>query len=169
MGRRGPAPKPTQLKLAGGNPGKRPINDAEPDPPRGMPPAPDFLDEQARAIWDEVVPPLVESGMVRRIDGAGLGRYCVYLVLWRKALEFVRKYGEMHAVHGEPTKKNPKGRILGHREFPIAAKMLRYEQRIIQLEREFGLTPSARSRIRVEVDRAVAADNDEAAERFFSA
>jgi P27 family predicted phage terminase small subunit len=163
MGRRGPAPKPTPLKLASGNAGKRPINDAEPDPPRGAPPVPEFLDDKARAIWDQLVPLMVESGMVRKIDGFAMGRYCQYLILWGAALAFLRKHGEQYPVCGAPTKKHPKGRILGWREFPLCAKLLRYEQRLIQLERELGLTPSARTRIRAELDRAVAADPDKAA------
>ena len=37
MGRHGPAPEPTALKLVHGNPGKRPINKAEPRPSRRRP------------------------------------------------------------------------------------------------------------------------------------
>ncbi len=55
MAIRGNKPKPTRLKLITGNPGKRPLNDQEPevigplgDPPRGWPAG-------AKALWHEMV------------------------------------------------------------------------------------------------------------------
>ena len=48
---RGRKPKPTMIKVLEGNPGKRAINDREPEPPAGIPECPDFLDEEARAEW----------------------------------------------------------------------------------------------------------------------
>jgi len=40
----GNRPKPTALKLLQGNPGRRPINKAEPKPKRGIPAMPKWLD-----------------------------------------------------------------------------------------------------------------------------
>ncbi len=37
MGQRGPAPKPTALRILEGNPGKRPLNASEPRPRAGRP------------------------------------------------------------------------------------------------------------------------------------
>ena len=42
MGRRGPPPEPTPLKLWKGNPGKRPVNTREPVPRRDSPQCPDL-------------------------------------------------------------------------------------------------------------------------------
>jgi hypothetical protein len=53
MGRRGPRPEPSSLKLLKGNPGKRPLNEREPKPPAGAPEAPAHLDEEARREWIE--------------------------------------------------------------------------------------------------------------------
>ena len=51
MGRR---PKPTHLKLIQGNPGKRSLNDAEPNPPRGVPSPPDHMTSAAKEAWNRL-------------------------------------------------------------------------------------------------------------------
>ena len=43
MGKRGPRPQPTQLRLVRGNPGKRAINKLEPKPDGGIPAKPAWL------------------------------------------------------------------------------------------------------------------------------
>lgn len=55
-----PAPrKPTALLVASGdmkhNPGRHADRANEPDTGRGVGPAPEYLDEAQRAIWDEIV------------------------------------------------------------------------------------------------------------------
>ena len=49
MGKRGPRPRPTALKLARGNPGKRRLNTDEPKPRTGVGDCPDWLDKEGRA------------------------------------------------------------------------------------------------------------------------
>ena len=55
MAKPGPKPKPTHLKIISGNPGKRPLNQHEPEiiEPLGTPPA--RWDPGAKALWHEVV------------------------------------------------------------------------------------------------------------------
>ena len=55
MAQRGNKPKPTRLKLITGNPGKRPLNDQEPEVigPLGDPPA--GWKAGAKALWHEMV------------------------------------------------------------------------------------------------------------------
>jgi phage terminase small subunit len=52
MAVRGQKPKPTRLKLVTGNPGKRPINAAEPKP-AGKPVKPAFVKGKAAKLWAE--------------------------------------------------------------------------------------------------------------------
>src|SRR5689334_3828108 len=54
MGFRGPAPKPTAIKKIQGNPGKRPLNENEPQLEPGIPECPDYLDEIARKEWARI-------------------------------------------------------------------------------------------------------------------
>ena len=49
MATRGRKPKPTETKRRAGNPGNRPLNEAEPTATPGAPPRPDHLDEDGRA------------------------------------------------------------------------------------------------------------------------
>ena len=53
MGRRGPAPKPTAIKKAEGNPGKRKLNTEEPQPLPGVPECPDHLDATSESPEEE--------------------------------------------------------------------------------------------------------------------
>ncbi len=77
MGKRGPKPTPTAvLKLRGSTlvTGRREA--AEVQGPAGTPDAPEWLDEEARAAWDRIVPLLEGMGVLTRIDGNALARYC---------------------------------------------------------------------------------------------
>ena len=51
MGYRGPIPKPSSIARAEGNPGKRRLNDCEPQPRNVAPKCPAHLDERARKEW----------------------------------------------------------------------------------------------------------------------
>ncbi len=55
MAQRGRKPKPSHLKIISGNPGKRPLNEQEPEviEPLGMPPA--GWQAGAKALWHEMV------------------------------------------------------------------------------------------------------------------
>jgi P27 family predicted phage terminase small subunit len=174
MGLRGPPPKPTALRLVpGGNPSRRPLPDAEPIPPAGAPEPPDFLDETSRQIWKQLVPGLAAVGLARSIDGTALGRYCSLLALWIQALTFVRNSGSTYAVRAAPTadeaRARKEGRILGFREFPQAGQLRRLGQQLMVLEREFGLTPAARTRIRVQQEAAAGGDVNALKRQFFGA
>lgn len=154
MGRRGPAPKPTALKLAAGNPGRRPIDTSEVIPPAGKPEPPEFLNELGRSYWERLVPQLTACGLARKIDGLALGRYCDMLAQWVMVRRFLEQHGPSYAVRGEP-KAGPNGeaipgRVLGFRTYPQVGIALRLQQQLITMEREFGLTPAARTRIHTE-------------------
>ena len=51
MAARGRKPKPTALKVLEGNPGKRPLNDHEPIPPKGELKCPSWLLPEAKKEW----------------------------------------------------------------------------------------------------------------------
>jgi len=74
MGKRGPKAKPTHLRAIEGNPGRLPMNPAEPTP-SGAAACPDFLSDDAKAKWREVMES-VPPGMITAADGAILVVYC---------------------------------------------------------------------------------------------
>ncbi|MEZ5462325.1 P27 family phage terminase small subunit [Dokdonella sp.] len=73
---RGDRPKPTALKLIAGNPGKRPLNDREPQTGDFDLTAPDELTEAARAHWERLAPMLAQSGVMQASDRDILFAYC---------------------------------------------------------------------------------------------
>lgn len=73
---RGRKPKPNHLKIVQGNPGKRAIPDATPQPRVELLPAPDWLDERARQCWDDVIEELFRLGLVSVLDVPFLAAFC---------------------------------------------------------------------------------------------
>lgn len=143
MGRRGPAPKPTALKKAAGNPGKRQLNDGEPVPPAGLIEPPDWLGESGRAIWDQLAPTMVVMQTLTTADVLPFARYCELFARWLELRELMWKNKSVYPV------KDQKGQVRYVAEHPWSVELRRLTAQLLQLEREFGLTPSARSRIQV--------------------
>lgn len=142
MGARGPLPKPTEvLRLSGS--WRANLNREEPTPPKEPPPKPGWLSEEAGAAWDQIVPRLEEMKVLARIDANALARYCELWVEWRQALTFIRKHGQTYPI------KDGYGKIKALGQFPQVALVHKLSQALSRLEAEFGMTPSARSRIQV--------------------
>jgi P27 family predicted phage terminase small subunit len=142
---RGRKPKPTTLKLLAGNPGRRPLNDDEPAPPRGRPDCPDLLkdDEEARAEWDRVCSDLDRMGILCEVDRPSLAAYCVTYSRWVEAERHVQKHGMM-------VKSPNKGVPMPNPFLWVATSSMGDMRKWLT---EFGLTPSSRSRIRVGPNR----------------
>lgn len=69
----GRPPKPTALKLATGNPGRRPLNLEEPAPDVGLPEAPAWLSPGAMAHYRRMGERLVAAKVMTVLDGDALG------------------------------------------------------------------------------------------------
>ncbi len=148
---RGRKPKPTVLKIREGNPGKRSLNKAEPNAPSDVPSCPEFLDEVAREEWDRISGILTEMGLLSTADRAALAAYCTVYSRWVHAEEQVKKFGTI-------VKSPEKG-------FPMKSPYLTVADQAMESMRkflvEFGLTPSSRSRIRVETKKSAEDEFDE--------
>jgi P27 family predicted phage terminase small subunit len=152
VGRRGPAPAPTQLRLLRGDQPKR-INTDEPQP-RDVPPGrPVWLSPAAVEEWDRLLPDLVAMRTVKAVDATGLAAYCEAVARFRAATAVVAQTGPLVIGRDGLAHKNPAVQ---------QARDASYEIRM--WAREFGLTPSARSPLRVEVS----AGGPSAAERLLS-
>jgi transposase len=89
MGTRGPPPTPTNiLAMRGSWRSKR--NPHEPHPEPGRPRCPRWLDKQAKAAWKQLAPQLDRMGVLAKVDGNALARYCQ---LWASVLS--HKFGNM--------------------------------------------------------------------------
>src|SRR5215831_5793220 len=90
---RGRKPKPPQLRLVGGNAGKRPIRRSP--QPKGVAARPPGLSPAARREWDRLKPPLAALGLLTPADAQFFACYCEAAATWRHANQQLRKLGEM--------------------------------------------------------------------------
>ena len=151
MGLRGPAPKPTAIKIAEGNPGKRPINDREPTPRMVAPRCPSYLDARAKQEWKRLVPILSRMRVLSEADGLVLANLCIAVSTLVRAQEKLNEAGILY--------KSPSGYVMMSPLLSISNAAL---EQVTKLAREFGLSPAARSRILIppeyvedELDRAL--------------
>lgn len=136
---RGRKPKPTNLKQLAGNPGKRPLNKREPKPqtkvkrPRG-------LTGLRRAFWDEHAPELARLEILTGVDSPAFRLMAESYAFALEAAAEVRHDG--FTVEGrEGPKKNPAAQVW--RDNALLFKSLAVE---------FGMTPSARARLKLPDD-----------------
>lgn len=81
--------------------------------------------------------------VLSRIDGNALARYCRLWSRWKKVEQFIDKHGDTYPI------KDDSGKIKCLMPFPQVAIAHKLAGLLGRLEQEFGLTPSARSRIAV--------------------
>lgn len=138
MGLRGPAPAPTALKIIRGNPGKRALNRDEPQPEKGRPPLPDSVaeSEAAKREWERLCPLLEEMGVLTVADGDALACLCVDLAALKGVEATLRKAGAAQYVL----------KVNGVNLMNVQAQL---KERVYRMMREFGMTPSSRSAIKV--------------------
>lgn len=89
MGARGPKPKPTNLRVLEGNPGRLPINDGEPHP-SGAPECSDYLSEDAKTKWRSIMDS-VPPGMITNADGPILEAFCEAWATHKQASEALNR------------------------------------------------------------------------------
>ncbi len=147
MGIRGPAPKPTTLKLLQGNAGHRAINGNEPKPAEKAPPCPRYIreDKEAHREWKRLSPILLRMRVLTEADSTVLASICMTHSHLLRNLAAMRKLNE-------DSKSGLAGMILQTKTGYLAANQIYLNvTAAIDLElrlcRELGLTPSARSRL----------------------
>ncbi|QKK10165.1 MAG: phage terminase small subunit P27 family [Planctomycetota bacterium] len=89
------------------------------------------------------MPRLEQMGVLSVVDGNAIARYVELWVEWQTALAFVRKHGSTYPI------KDGNGKVKSLGQFPQVASVHKLSLALSRLEAEFGLTPSARSRINV--------------------
>lgn len=135
----GRKPTPTHIKLVKGNPGRRPMNTREPRPKKGAPRMPAHLSARAKAAWKSIGPELERMGVLTLADGKALELLCDAYAEYRAARDTVERDGltyESVSEHGSMWRARP--------EVAIASDAWR---RIASMLREFGLTPSSRTKV----------------------
>lgn len=144
MGERGPTARPAELKILDGS--YRPDRD---DNPATGPQfenldnliAPAYLDEVATEHWNEIARQLNAQGILKKPDVTALAAYCQAFSLWKRCNQSVEEFGVLIEAGNGTFKANPAAQI----GLSAQSTMLKHAQ-------EFGITPSARVRLR---DRGV--------------
>jgi P27 family predicted phage terminase small subunit len=149
MGRRGPPPQPTALKIERGNPGQRPLNHAEPELAAATAEVPVGMKGRARKEWSRLVDELISKGVLTVGDMHAFEEYC-------RLVGEVDEYEKMI---------NKVGRADAHK-LGYANYLLKLRTQLRQQAAHLGLTPSSRSgvkAVKVVTKDAAAAKRD----RFF--
>lgn len=137
--------KPTKLKKLEGIIDKRRINLNEPKIDTPIPECPDWLLDDAKEEWKRISVTLEKLGMLTFIDKAAFTGYCQAYAKWKKAEEFIKKFGFTYKI----PKKDKEGKIVSIfiAAFPEVAIARASLEQVRQFCSEFGLTPSSRGRI----------------------
>jgi len=133
MGRRGPTPQPTKLKLLHGETRPSRIGGPEPQPRERLPACPDWFTVEAREVWDRTVSELEAMGLAFAADRDSLVVYVNAVVNYVRAQKFLDVAGVMIKGVDGGVVRNPANAIVKQNAVLIG-----------RFAREFGLTPSAR-------------------------
>ena len=129
---RGRTPKrPSHHAVIGNR--KPPTN---PDAPAGVPTCPAWLSAEAKREWRRVVPILSESGVLTLMDADTLTVYVSEFARYRAACETLATEGQTYKAGGGLIKRHPAAAVAD-----VALRNL------INIARDFGLSPLSRQRL----------------------
>lgn len=155
MTKPGRKPLPTNVKKLRGTLRKDRTNPAEPKVRAGTPRPPKWLTGDARAEWRRIVPQLARAGLLTTLDRAVLVGYCT---AWGDLCEATRVVQEQGTTY-----VSPRGMLVLH---PELRRIEKARAALRAFAAEFGLSPSARSRVGANPPPAEG-DQADAARRFF--
>lgn len=137
---RGRKPKPSAIKELEGNPGKRALNKKEPKPAAGVPKCPNHIKGAAQTEWKRLIAELAEMKLLVKADRAAIVLCCSAWAMYVKACNKLEKEGEVIV--------SDKG---GMYQNPWVAIRNRSMEQVHKFYAEFGLTPSSRTRVKVDM------------------
>lgn len=150
---RGRKPLPTAVKRLRGTLRPHRANPNEPQVPAAVPEPPKWLRGEALAEWKRITPKLAAAGLLTQLDLAVLAGYCGAWGDLCDATRIVQDQGT--------TFISPRGMLVLH---PELRRIEKARAALRAFASEFGLSPSARSRVGATPPRD---DDDGNARRFF--
>jgi len=110
----------------------------------GLPVRPDYLTGESAAMFNRLVSELNKLGInIGAIDSDALSRYVELTFLYRKAADFISENGAAIKL------KNKAGQTYVKRR-PELSFLLSLAPILLNLENQFGLTPSARTSLHIQ-------------------
>ena len=107
---------------------------------------PSHLGEIARAKWQDILPLLQAVKVMTRADVEALARYCDTYEWWISTRAVLKKDGDTYPI------LNDAGEIKYIAQRPEVSIAHKLAAQLRQLESDFGLSPAARSSLKVEPD-----------------
>lgn len=141
----GRRPKPTNIKLVEGNPGKRKINRNEPKPAKEIPSCPAHLSDVAKVAWGKLTVLLDGMGVLTVADSLALERLCDCYADILDCQEKIAKDGRVYKTVDAQGNTLIKGN-------PAVGQLRAADAQFKSYLVEFGLTPAARTKITVNND-----------------
>jgi P27 family predicted phage terminase small subunit len=105
---------------------------------RKAPACPDHLDAEAKREWKRLVKLLLRTRVLTEADGLALANLCQ---AWSTLVKAQKKLNESGLLL-----KTPSGYV---QQSPLLGIVNNCTEKVVKLSREFGLTPSSRSRLEV--------------------
>ena len=137
MGQRGPAAKSTNLKILEGNPGKRPLNLAEPQIESGAI-CPDWLCDRGQKEWNRLAPVLENCGILTLADQNTLAAYCDAFANYVRATKKIQSLDDF-------IERGPHGSKIA----PIISAQRNYADLMLKWGSKLGLSASDRTGIKI--------------------
>jgi P27 family predicted phage terminase small subunit len=137
---RGRPPTPQVLVNLKGDPSNRRGKTIDQAAPEGEPLCPEHLDTIARDAWKELVGNLREMKLLSKVDGVTIELFATTYSRYRLALAHVQRFGP---VILSADKKLPM-------TSPYVHIVTNAQDQLRRLLIEFGLSPAARARMRIE-------------------
>jgi P27 family predicted phage terminase small subunit len=105
------------------------------------------LSERAKGVWSEVADQLAHHGLLTIGDRHALEMWSETFAAWQELRESVQTHG--HSI----VRRDRAGRVKSIRTNPEVALAVKVGALAARLASELGLSPSSRSRLRVEVPK----------------
>lgn len=138
MATRGRKPKRRDQRIADGNPGRRPLNDREPEYEQKAPRCPSHLPDEAKREWKRRVVELSKAGAISPCHIAVLCAYCEAWARYVRSSLDVQEHGTVLISKrtGDPYTS------------PYLNVLTASEKQMVQYAAELGITPVSQTRVK---------------------
>jgi P27 family predicted phage terminase small subunit len=102
---------------------------------------PSGLTKEQKVVWARLSRHLSKVGLLTSVDVDIMERYAVAYVRWKQCEQFIGTHGIKYPI------KNKKGETTSIGQFPEVSEARSLAKALLEMAREFGLTPAARARI----------------------
>jgi P27 family predicted phage terminase small subunit len=149
MAKRGPKPIPGKILHIRGSRYAKDRLEHEPELGGRAPAIPDYLKSpEEKKCWHYLVKQIHTAGLLAYVDQFALGRYVRLYIQWRAMDAFVKEHGECYPIYDKE-----RARPVGVAVFPQTFLARRYADQLLRLEQEFGMTPSARASLGIQLGK----------------